>query len=71
MRKMFAIILATGCFGTSFGCHHMAGVCDCDAGPYDHNHAQVIMSQSTTAKTTEPPLLADKLPVAPPVLTAK
>jgi hypothetical protein len=34
MRTIFAILLAAGLIGSSIGCCHTAGVCDCDFGGY-------------------------------------
>jgi hypothetical protein len=34
MRRLFAIVAALGLLGSTFGCHHTAGVCDCDPGPH-------------------------------------
>ena len=33
MRRLFAILVATGLFATGLGCHHTACTCDCSAGP--------------------------------------
>ena len=36
MRRLFAIMLATGLLGVGFGCEHTHGVCDCDVGPHGY-----------------------------------
>ena len=36
MRRLLALFTLIGMLGIASGCNHMAGVCDCEAGPVSH-----------------------------------
>jgi hypothetical protein len=54
MRRMTASLLALGLMLSTVGCHHMAGICDCDfVSPICYWH-QVPCACATPVATAEP-----------------
>jgi hypothetical protein len=53
MRRLLVLVVGMVVTGLA-GCHHTAGVCDCDAGPYTHAVPGAHMTDGAV-RTTEPP----------------
>jgi hypothetical protein len=56
MFRPIAILLALGLVGTTMGCHHTHGVCDCELGANGHDQP-VLMAPG--------PLRPEPVPVMP------
>jgi hypothetical protein len=59
MKRLLMIVLGVGLTGLGIGCNHMAGVCDCDPGPFNHAVPIAAVPDGGTVRTTEPPKVMD------------
>jgi hypothetical protein len=57
MRRLLSSLMALGLLGAALGCHHTAGVCDCD----DHGNAAVVQPPPGSM----PPLKPQPAPEVP------
>jgi hypothetical protein len=55
MRRPFILTLTLGLMGAALGCHHTAGVCDCDRGFNGYGQAPVMYQAPLVPAPLPPP----------------
>jgi hypothetical protein len=63
MRRLLSLLMALGLFGAAVGCHHTAGVCDCD----DHGNAALVQPPPGTMAVQR----LEPIPVMPQTANSK
>jgi hypothetical protein len=67
MRRLALRFTALGLLSAACGCHHLAGVCDCDYPTYDHPVPALAMPVQVPAPTRLEPIKVAPSPA--PALT--
>ena len=64
MRRMILLGLGLGMFGAAVGCHHTAGICDCEGPRQNCMHGEPALAHDAS-----PPMLrAEPIKESPKVL---